>query len=224
MLWFNLYENLFSRGSFRQGYLNINVLDWLAPVVTFSFAAIVGTYFPIDFLQRCGWFRDIVSLYSLNLLFLNNWLDLLSLRFVFRLLNLVLSCVLLLHFLNSCFQLCLFCVFLELIPTLCKSFTFRWELFLVLILVLLEKLVDLKSESLRVKDIFLRVLQQTLVGNPFCHQAPLHSKSQFCVVKTKKQILVGRGFRHLPTGRLSLASRQILLRELGLFVLTFLLN
>ena len=148
MLCFNLHQNLFRRGAFRQKNLHVNVLDWLAPVVLFSLPAVIRTNFLIDYLQRCRWLWDIVSFYclSLHLLLLNNWFNLFSLWLVFGFLNFIYSFIFSLILFDRCFQLRFFCIFLELIPTLCKSVAFWWELFLMLILVLLVKLIDLKWE------------------------------------------------------------------------------
>ena len=133
------------------------------------------------------------------LLFLRNWFfNFLSLWLIFCLFNLSFINALLFCFSLCSFQLCLFCVFLKLVPTLSECFSFRRKLLLMFILVLLEKLVDL--QILRNERVCLRVLQRTLVGSPFCLQAQPRKRSQFCVARKKIRSQEDHEFRHQPAG------------------------
>ena len=194
MFWLYLYSHLFRSGPLRQCDLHIYVFDGLTPVVLFCFSAIVCTDFLINFHFRLTWSWNFILLWRITLRLLHTFCllrNIYNLWLIFRLLNfyyfgfsLFLSCQL-------SFQFSFFSIFLKLLPSFGKRFSFWRELFLVLILVLLVKLIYLEiCVSLFIS--YLQDLQQTLVGIPFCHLALLHSKNLCASIRKKTQSRANR--------------------------------
>jgi hypothetical protein len=195
VFWLYLYDHLFRSGPLRQCDLHVNVFYRLTPVVLFRFSAIICTDFLINFHFWLTWSWNFILLRRIILRLLHTFCllrNFYNLWLVFWLLNFYNFGFSLFFFCQLSFQFSFFSIFLKLLPSFCKRFSFWRKLFLVLILVLFVKLIYLEiSVSLFMS--YLQDLRQILVGIPFCHLVLLRSRNRCAFAKKKTQSLANRG-------------------------------